>query len=191
MTDTEPSNSTAATPVAVPQQQQEEEEEEIVAEERETTAEKTTEVTSTTEEEEEEAPAKEKKAAPKKKKTVAPKEPAKPTKKIVKKLGVVRHGNRRNQPYVKSTEIKSLLLGITKPAIQRLARRGGLLRISKSFRFEVRKIVNVFMSMLMKNAVLYMGTRKTMMSRDVVHALELMGRPVYGVEKTSVLKSSN
>ncbi len=151
---------------------------------------------STTTEEEEEVPATATATKEKKKSTKTlsktPSKTAAVKKTIAKKVqGSVRHrgtqGNKRNQPYVNSSSLHDLLLGITDPAIKRLAKRGGIKRVSNQFCPEIRKLTNAFLSMLLQKSATYMESRrhKTMMAYDVIHALRLMGRPVYGVVKNT------
>lgn len=147
---------------------------------------------STTTEEEEEVPATATATKEKKKSTKTPSKTTAVKKTIAKKVqGSVRHrgtqGNKRNQPYVNSSSLHDLLLGITDPAIKRLAKRGGIKRVSNQFCPEIRKLTNAFLSMLLQKSATYMESRrhKTMMAYDVIHALRLMGRPVYGVVKNT------
>merc|ERR1712090_54008 len=65
--------------------------------------------------------------------------------------------------------------GITKPAIRRLARRGGVKRISGL-------IYEVFLENVIRDAVTYTehAKRKTVTAMDVVYALKRQGRTLYG-----------
>lgn len=60
--------------------------------------------------------------------------------------------------------------GITKPAIRRLARRGGVKRISGLIYEETRGVLKVFLQSLIKDAVTYTehARRKTVTAMDVV-----------------------
>lgn len=78
--------------------------------------------------------------------------------------------------------IKDNIEGVTKPAIRRLTRRGGVKRISGLIYGETREILRVFLENLLRDAVLYTeyGKRKTVSALDVVHALKRQGRTLYG-----------
>ena len=72
--------------------------------------------------------------------------------------------------------------GITKPAIRRLARRGGVKRISGLIYEETRGVLKVFLENVIRDAVTYTehARRKTVTALDVVHALKRQGRTLYG-----------
>jgi histone H4 len=89
-------------------------------------------------------------------------------------------------------------LGITKPAIRRLARRGGVKRISGLIYEETRGVLKIFLenvshprqpqsfvltySKVIRDSVTYTehAKRKTVTSLDVVYALKRSGRTLYG-----------
>lgn len=75
-----------------------------------------------------------------------------------------------------------MLEGITKPAIRRLARRGGVKRISGLIYEETRGILKVFLEHILRDAVTYTehARRKTVTAMDVVYALKRQGRTLYG-----------
>lgn len=72
--------------------------------------------------------------------------------------------------------------GVTKPAIRRLARRGGVKRISGLIYEETRGVLKVFLENIIKDSVVYMehARRKTLTARDVVFALKHQGKTIYG-----------
>ena len=72
--------------------------------------------------------------------------------------------------------------GITKPAIRRLARRGGVKRISGLIYEETRGVLFIFLEKLIYDAVSYAehARRHTVTAMDVVHALKSQGRTLYG-----------
>ena len=74
------------------------------------------------------------------------------------------------------------LPGITKPAIRRLARRGGVKRISGLIYEETRGVLKVFLENVIRDAVTYTehARRKTVTAFDVVYALKRQGRTLYG-----------
>ena len=72
--------------------------------------------------------------------------------------------------------------GITKPAIRRLARRGGVKRISGDIYEEVRSVLRHFLEGVIRDSVTYTehARRKTVTAMDVVYALKRQGRTLYG-----------
>jgi histone H4 len=77
---------------------------------------------------------------------------------------------------------KDVILGITKPAIRRLARRGGVKRISALIYDETRQVLRTFLEAVVRDAVTYTehARRKTVTAMDVVYALKRQGRSLYG-----------
>ena len=91
-------------------------------------------------------------------------------------------------------------LGITKPAIRRLARRGGVKRISGLIYEETRGVLKIFLEnvgrccclychfnlhfypQVIRDSVTYTehAKRKTVTALDVVYALKRSGRTLYG-----------
>ena len=78
--------------------------------------------------------------------------------------------------------LKETILGITKPAIRRLARRGGVKRISGLIYEETRNVLRSFLENVVRDSVTYTehAKRKTVTALDVVHALKRQGRTLYG-----------
>ena len=95
--------------------------------------------------------------------------------------------------------LRDNIQGITKPAIRRLARRGGVKRISASMSLsslfilqfaypfaviyeETRGVLKSFLEGVIRDAVTYTehAKRKTVTSLDVVYALKRQGRTLYG-----------
>lgn len=72
--------------------------------------------------------------------------------------------------------------GITKPAIRRLARRGGVKRISGLVYEETRSVLKNFLETVIRDVVTYTehAKRKTARAMDVVYALKRQGRTLYG-----------
>ncbi|EGT54420.1 hypothetical protein CAEBREN_10787 [Caenorhabditis brenneri] len=78
--------------------------------------------------------------------------------------------------------LRDNIQGITKPAIRRLARKGGVKRISGLIYEETRGVLKVFLENVIRDAVTYCehAKRKTVTAMDVVYALKRQGRTVYG-----------
>ena len=90
------------------------------------------------------------------------------------KAGAKRYENRR--------ALRETILGITKPAIRRLARRGGVKRISSLIYEETRNVLRSFLENVVRDSVTYTehAKRKTVTALDVVYALKRQGRTLYG-----------
>ena len=78
--------------------------------------------------------------------------------------------------------LRDNIQGITKPAIRRLARRGGVKRISGLIYEETRGVLKVFLEHVIRDAVTYTehARRKTVTAMDVVYALKRQGKTLYG-----------
>ena len=89
------------------------------------------------------------------------------------KVGAKRHTKKN---------LKETILGITKPAIRRLARRGGVKRISSLIYEESRQVLRGFLENVVRDSVTYTehAKRKTVTALDVVYALKRQGRTLYG-----------
>jgi len=87
--------------------------------------------------------------------------------------------------------LRDNIQGITKPAIRRLARRGGVKRISGLIYEETRSVLKVFLENVIRDAVTYTehAKRKTVTSLDVVYALKRQGRTLYGKLTAPCLRS--
>ena len=72
--------------------------------------------------------------------------------------------------------------GITKPAIRRIARRGGVKRISGMMYEETRGVLKTFLENIIKDSVTYPehARRKTVTALDIVYALKRQGKTLYG-----------
>ena len=77
---------------------------------------------------------------------------------------------------------KDAVAGVAKPAIRRLARRGGVKRISGLMYDESRGVLKSFLEHVVRDSVTYCehARRKTVMALDVVYALRRQGRTLYG-----------
>ena len=78
--------------------------------------------------------------------------------------------------------LRNNIQGITKPAIRRLARRGGVKRISGLIYEETRGVLKVFLENVIRDSVTYTehARRKTVTAMDVVYALKRQGKTLYG-----------
>jgi histone H4 len=77
--------------------------------------------------------------------------------------------------------------GITKPAIRRLARQGGVKRIGDTCE-EIRGALRHFLENVIRNSVAYTenARRKTVTALDVVDALKRQGKTISGFETDQV-----
>ena len=78
--------------------------------------------------------------------------------------------------------LRDNIQGITKPAIRRLARRGGVKRISGLIYEETRGVLKNFLESVVRDAVTYTeyAKRKTVTAMDIVYALKRQGKTLYG-----------
>lgn len=78
--------------------------------------------------------------------------------------------------------VRDHISGITKPAIRRLARRGGVKRISGLIYEEIRNVLRTFLESVIRDSVAYTehARRKTVTALDIVYALKRQGRTIYG-----------
>jgi len=85
--------------------------------------------------------------------------------------------------------LRDNIQGITKPAIRRLARRGGVKRISGLIYEETRGVLKVFLEAVIRDSVTYTehARRKTVTAMDVVYALKRQGRTLYGAFQIATL----
>ena len=83
-----------------------------------------------------------------------------------------RHGHQTKDP----------LLGVTKPAIRRLCRRGGVKRINGLVYEETRGTCKAYLENVIKDAITYCehARRKTVTAMDIVYALKRHGCKLYG-----------
>ena len=88
-------------------------------------------------------------------------------------------GRRTNRYRITS---RDNLQGITKPAIRKLARRGGVKRISGLIYEEVRGVLRAFLENVICGAVTYTehARRKTVVPMDIILALKRQGHTLYG-----------
>jgi histone H4 len=91
--------------------------------------------------------------------------------------GLSRYSAKRHRKVLKDN-----IQGITKPAIRRLARRGGVKRISGLVYEETRNVVKDWLTLIIKDAVTYTdhAHRKTVSVGDVLQSLKRNGKTLYG-----------
>ncbi|KAI1458067.1 histone-fold-containing protein [Annulohypoxylon moriforme] len=84
--------------------------------------------------------------------------------------------------------LRDNIQGITKPAIRRLARRGGVKRISAQIYDEVRVALRARLEHVIRDCVIYTEyrQRKTVTINDVLHSLRRIGRPIYGFDDVAI-----
>ena len=99
-----------------------------------------------------------------------------PGKKVAMK-GLGKEGAKRHRKILRDS-----IEGVTKTAIRRLARRGGVKRISGLMYEEVRCLLKDFLTRVISDSVTYTehARRKTVTNLDVVYALKRQGRVLYG-----------
>lgn len=80
--------------------------------------------------------------------------------------------------------MKDSIQGITRPDIRRLARRGGVKRISAQIYSDVRAALKARLELILRDCVTYVEYRraKTVTVYDVIHSLKRIGRPIYGFD---------
>jgi len=83
--------------------------------------------------------------------------------------------------------LKDNILGITAPGLRRLARRGGVKRISKAIYPESRTMITEFLRDVVHKVLLYTisAHRQTVTSLDVVYGLKRTGIRLFGATDTS------
>ena len=92
-------------------------------------------------------------------------------------LGLGKGGAKRHRKVLRDN-----ISGITKPAIRRLARRGGVKRISGFIYEETRGVLKIFLKNLIHDTVMCTdcAKRRTVTAMDVVHALKRQGKTICG-----------
>ena len=87
---------------------------------------------------------------------------------------------------------KGNISGITKPAIRRLARRGGVKRISGQIYEESRSVIKTFLENVVKDAVTYTeySRRKTVTALDVVQTLYHQERTIHDRQQHALISDA-
>lgn len=88
--------------------------------------------------------------------------------------------------------LRDSIQGVTKPAIRRLARRGGVKRINGLVYEETRGVLRIFLEDVIRDAVTYTehAKRKTVTGLDVVRSLKRQGRTIYGFDDSVAPRSA-
>ena len=91
--------------------------------------------------------------------------------------GLGKGGAKRHRKIQRDT-----LKGVTKPAITRIARRGGVKRITGTVIEETRAVLKAFLENVIRDAVAYTdhARRKTCTAPDIVHALKRNDSTLFG-----------
>ncbi|OBT75374.1 hypothetical protein VF21_04690 [Pseudogymnoascus sp. 05NY08] len=78
--------------------------------------------------------------------------------------------------------VRDSIHGITKGDIKRLARRGGVKRISAMIYDDTREAMKAHLQLILKDCIIFLehANRKTVTVGDVLFALKRIGRPIYG-----------
>ncbi|KFY24041.1 hypothetical protein V493_05474 [Pseudogymnoascus sp. VKM F-4281 (FW-2241)] len=78
--------------------------------------------------------------------------------------------------------VRDSIHGITKGDIKRLARRGGVKRISSMIYDDTREALKAHLQLILKDCIIFLehANRKTVTVGDVLFALKRIGRPIYG-----------
>jgi len=112
----------------------------------------------------------------------APQQPRKAPPSGGKSMSMLRHKNAPSGAKRHARKIlRDNIIGITKPAIRRLARRGGVKRINNLIYEETRGVLRGFLSNVIRDAISYLEHRhqKTVTAFDVVLAMKRQGRTLY------------
>ncbi|KAK0391187.1 hypothetical protein NLU13_0688 [Sarocladium strictum] len=89
--------------------------------------------------------------------------------------------------------LRDNIYGITKPDIRRLARRGGVKRISATIYEEARQALKQFLEKILRDCATYVDHRqaKTVTVADVIYSLRRNGRTLYGFDNDGIAKGRN
>lgn len=88
-------------------------------------------------------------------------------------------------------KLRDAVYGVTKADIRRLARRGGVKRISANIHEEIRRAMKAFMHKVLGESVALaeLCGRKTVCASDIVFALRRQGHTLYVSEADCLLKA--
>ncbi|KAK6822370.1 hypothetical protein RU639_006753 [Aspergillus parasiticus] len=84
-------------------------------------------------------------------------------------------------------KLRDNIMGITRPAIRKLARRGGIIRIKSDIYDEARRAIRDRLTEILRQVALILESsdvhsrqRKVVTIRDVIYALARLGNTLYG-----------
>ena len=82
----------------------------------------------------------------------------------------------------RARRVRQNMSRVTNADLRRLARRGGVVRLSEFVYDEARGTLRTFLENVVRNAVTYteFANRKTVTAMDVVYALKRQGKTLYG-----------
>jgi len=91
------------------------------------------------------------------------------------------HGKYHGKSKRYKNVLRNSIQGVTKPAIRRLARRGGVKRISGLVYDETRIVLKTFLTQIIDHAILYTeySRRNTVTVNDIILALKKNNRSLY------------
>ena len=101
-------------------------------------------------------------------------------------------GKRRARTPLRHRKVlRNNLDGISKSDIRRLARRGGVKRMSQEMYHETRDILKQYIQRIIGTALVYTeyASRKTVTVYDIIHALKYEGRTLFGYEPVSATRT--
>lgn len=92
-------------------------------------------------------------------------------------MGLGKGGSKRHRKVLRDN-----IQGMTKPAIRRLARRGGVKRVNGLIYEETRGVLKTFLHKVIGDSAAYCehARRRTITAMDVVYALKRQNRTLYG-----------
>lgn len=104
--------------------------------------------------------------------------------------GIGKKGGGKSAKRFRNPHKRDPLMGITKPAIRRLCRKGGVKRICNLMYEETRCLVKGFMENIIADALAYVehARRKTITYEDVLYALKRQGITLYGFSDNKTVK---
>jgi histone H4 len=90
-------------------------------------------------------------------------------------------GSKRGRQKVR-TVLRDSIQGITRPCICRLARRGGVKRVSGAMYEDTRSVLKLFLENVVRDVLIYIEHRRRFFisATDVVYALKRHGHTLYG-----------
>ena len=105
----------------------------------------------------------------------------------------VSRGKRRARTPLRHRRVlRDNLMGISKADIRRLARRGGVKRLSSAIYPEMRDVLKNFLQRIIGTAIVYTeyASRKTVTVHDIIYSLKHEGRTMYGYDSGHVTRPS-